>query len=83
MSKRSRRTDTDFACRHKDSFAESKEVTPSCADSTRSAALRCVQAEPCRYLRRGPFYTLMTSVSEFRYFFDEEDRYVSQDHGCF
>jgi hypothetical protein len=40
---RSRRTDTGFACRHKDSFAEGKEVTPSCAESTRSAALRCLE----------------------------------------
>ena len=66
---RSRYEQNEVAARTRISLAatktrlQSKEVTPSCADSTRSAALRCVQAEPCRYLRRGPFYTLMTSVS--------------------
>jgi len=30
----------------------------------------------------GELRTLLTSGSEFRDFFDKEDRYVSQDHGC-
>jgi len=44
-------TDTDFACPpQRLVLPESKEVTPSCADSTRSGCTEGVsKAEPCRY----------------------------------